>query len=60
MLNDLKVMLGITEDDAAIDEKLNLIVSLVTARLKTLLVESSRLKAWSTSFLKLQSFGLIV
>jgi hypothetical protein len=37
MLNDLKGMLGIASDDASLDEKLKLIISTATARLKTLL-----------------------
>ena len=35
MLNDLKLMLGIT--DTSLDDKLNLIISAATARLKVLL-----------------------
>lgn len=37
MLEQLKVMLGITEEDAALDIKLKLIISSATARLKLLL-----------------------
>jgi len=37
MLNDLKLMLGIDAKDSSLDEKLNLIISTVTARLKALL-----------------------
>lgn len=37
MLNDLKVMLGIAADDTSLDTKLKLIISMVTARLTTLL-----------------------
>lgn len=36
MLNDLKIMLGIVNDDS-LDEKLNIIIDTTTARLKTLL-----------------------
>lgn len=36
MLNDLKIMLGIVNDDS-LDEKLNIIISSVTSRLKVLL-----------------------
>lgn len=37
MLNDLKLMLGIDTNDTSIDEKLKLIISTATARLKLLL-----------------------
>lgn len=37
MLNDLKMLLGIADDDTELDAKLMLILSLVTARLKNLL-----------------------
>lgn len=37
MLNDLKMLLGIADDDTELDAKLTLILSLVTARLKNLL-----------------------
>lgn len=37
MLNDLKLMLGISLDDTSLDDKLKLIISAVTARLKMLL-----------------------
>lgn len=37
MLNDLKLMLGFAYDDTSVDEKLKLIISTVTARLKVLL-----------------------
>lgn len=37
MLNELKLMLGISADDTSIDEKLLLIISTATARLKLLL-----------------------
>lgn len=37
MLNDLKLMLGFASDDTSVDEKLKLIISTVTARLKVLL-----------------------
>ena len=37
MLNDLKMMLGIDAHDTELDAKLNLIISLTTARLKRLL-----------------------
>lgn len=37
MLNDLKVMLGVAQDDTSLDAKLELIISTATARLKTLL-----------------------
>ena len=36
MLNDLKIMLGIVNDDS-LDDKLNIIISSVTSRLKVLL-----------------------
>jgi hypothetical protein len=37
MLSNLKVLLGIAADDDSLDEKLKLIISTVTARLKVLL-----------------------
>lgn len=37
MLNDLKLMLGISLDDTSLDDKLKLIISAVTARLTMLL-----------------------
>ena len=37
MLNDLKTLLGIDLDDVGVNEKLNLILSVTTARLKVLL-----------------------
>ena len=37
MLNDLKLLLGISKDDATLDDKLNLILGTATARLKLLL-----------------------
>lgn len=37
MLDDLKLMLGIAADDTSEDAKLNLVISSVKARLKTLL-----------------------
>lgn len=37
MLSDLKLLLGIASDDTSIDEKLKLIISTATARLKVLL-----------------------
>lgn len=37
MLNNLKIILGIDLNDASIDDKLNLILSMATARLKRLL-----------------------
>ncbi len=37
MLNDLKLMLGIVADDVSMDDKLKLIISAATARLKVLL-----------------------
>lgn len=37
MLNELKLMLGFPADDKSIDEKLKLIISATTARLKVLL-----------------------
>lgn len=37
MLNDLKLMLGIDQADTNIDEKLRLLISTATARLKLLL-----------------------
>lgn len=37
MLNDLKLMLGINSTDTSIDEKLKLLISTATARLKLLL-----------------------
>lgn len=37
MLNDLKLMLGIDSTDTSIDEKLTLLISTATARLKLLL-----------------------
>lgn len=37
MLNDLKLMLGIGADDTSMDDKLKLIISATTARLKVLL-----------------------
>ena len=37
MLNDVKLMLGISEDDESQDEKLLLIIASATARLKNLL-----------------------
>lgn len=37
MLDDLKLMLGIDETDTDLDERLNLIISNVTSRLKLLL-----------------------
>lgn len=37
MLNDLKLMLGFASDDTSVDEKLKLIISTSTARLKVLL-----------------------
>lgn len=37
MLNGLKLMLDIEASDTSLDEKLNLIISAATARLKTLL-----------------------
>ena len=37
MLDNLKIMLGIAEDDTDLDTKLNLILSNTTARLKLLL-----------------------
>lgn len=37
MLSDLKLMLGISATDTSLDEKLNLLISTATARLKLLL-----------------------
>lgn len=37
MLNELKLMLGISSDDTSLDDKLKLIIATVTARLKLLL-----------------------
>lgn len=37
MLNDLKILLGIPEDDTSQDSRLNLILSSTTSRLKALL-----------------------
>lgn len=37
MLEDLKLLLGIPEDDTSLDPKLNLILSSTTSRLKALL-----------------------
>lgn len=37
MLNDLKIMLGIAEEDTDLDAKLQLIIANVTSRLKLLL-----------------------
>jgi hypothetical protein len=37
MLNDLKLMLGIPADDKSLDEKLKLLISTATARLRLLL-----------------------
>lgn len=37
MLNDLKLMLGISSDDTSLDEKLKLLISTASARLKLLL-----------------------
>ena len=37
MLNDLKLMLGIDSNDTSMDEKLKLLISTATARLKLLL-----------------------
>lgn len=37
MLNDLKMLLGIAADDSTLDDKLKLIISTATARLKLLL-----------------------
>jgi len=37
MLNDLKLLLGISKDDATLDDKLKLIIETATARLKLLL-----------------------
>ena len=37
MLDDLKLMLGIDSDDIELDDKLNLIISNTTSRLKLLL-----------------------
>lgn len=37
MLNDLKLLLDIPESDTDLDAKLNLIIDMATARLKTLL-----------------------
>lgn len=37
MLDDLKILLGISKDDTSLDPKLNLILSSTTSRLKALL-----------------------
>lgn len=37
MLNELKLMLGVDSTDTSLDEKLNLLISTATARLKLLL-----------------------
>lgn len=39
MLTDLKIMLGIALEDTSLDDKLNLIISMTTERLKALLCD---------------------